>query len=488
MALGAGHAFVFLAKLVYDYRPHEISLGGRLLKTPPTINMSMKGQKQNVTPMLTYNPNDNWRRFLVLEAADGNSKRLTDRMDIFAWHKAIIGIGGSYKSVKPMNDGKQLLVHFQNKAYSDNLLRAEKLIDVPVKVTPHRALNSRCVVGCKELRNMDEEDIKNELQSQGVTKVERMKRRKDGQLVPSDSYILTIKNPNIPPQIKVGFLIRDTKVYIPNPQRCFNCQKYGHNKRFCKNEAKCAKCGQAGHDDHECDNEAKCANCNGDHPAYVRSCPKWKIEKEIIKVKYQKNIPFHEARQQVGGPVTDPSKNSYATVSKSHQWTSNIKAPNTFKTEEEWLTHTIDSLLKRLDAIKAQKSIQNKQSTSSASQLCEITLPAHASEHTNESRSDENEMELNITTSKRAIDEVSAEEEPTSPLPTKRTAPGPLASGQDGTFVPKGAGRGGPSKISTFCPNPPRSGGQGSSGRDRSPIRLPEGTTTLCATKTRQSK
>ena len=478
MALSAGHAFVFLAKLVYDYRPHEISLGGRLLKTLPKINMSMKGQKQNVTPMLTYNPNDNWPRFLVVEAADGNPKRLTDRMDIFAWHKAIIGMGGSYKSVKLMNDGKQLLVHFGNKAYSDNLLRADKLNDVPVKVTPHRALNSsRCVIGCKELRNMDEEDIKNELQSQGVTKVERMKRRKDGQLVPLDSYILTINNPNIPPQIKVGFLIRDTKVYIPNPQRCFNCQKYGHNKRFCKNEA---KCGQGGHDDHECDNEAKCANCNGDHPAYVRSCPKWKIEKEIIKVKYQKNIPFHEARQQVEVPVTDPSKNSYATVSKSHQWTSNIKAPNTFKTEGEWLTHTIDSLLKRLDAIKAQKSIQNKPSTSSASQLCEITLPAHASEHTNESRklnsasampsnvqhdtsaaqNDDNEMDINIITPKRAIHEVSSEEEPTSPLPTKRTAPGPLASGQAGTFVSKGAGRRGPSKISIFCPNPPTLAGR----------------------------
>ena len=67
MALGADHAFVFLAKLVYNDRPHEISLGGRLLKTPPKINMSMKGQKQNVTPMLTYNPNDNLPRFLVVE-------------------------------------------------------------------------------------------------------------------------------------------------------------------------------------------------------------------------------------------------------------------------------------------------------------------------------------------------------------------------------------------------------------------------------------
>ena len=91
-------------------------------------------------------------------------------------------------------------------------------------------------------------------------------------------------------------------------------------------------------------------------------------------------------------------------------------------------------------------------------------------------QSDDNEMDINIMTPKKAIHEVSSDEEPTSPLPTKRTAPGPLASGQDGTFVPKWTGRGGPSKISTFCPNPPRSGGQGSSGRDRSPIRLPNDT------------
>ena len=98
-------------------------------------------------------------------------------------------------------------------------------------------------------------------------------------------------------------------------------------------------------------------------------------------------------------------------------------------------------------------------------------MPSNVQHDTSAAQSDENEMELNITTPKRAIHEVSSEEEPTSPLPTKRTAPGrPLASGQDGTFVPKGARRGGLSKISTFYPKPPRSGGQGSSGRDRSLI------------------
>ena len=268
-----------------------------------------------------------------------------------------------------------------------------------------------------------------------------MKGRKDGQLVLSDSYILTINNPNMPPQIKVGFLISDTKVYILNPQRCFNCQKYGHNNRYCKNQPKYAKCAQAEHDDYECENEAKCANCNSDHPARTRSYSKWKIEKEIIKVKYQKIIPFHEAKQQVEGPITDPSKKSYATASKSHNWTSNIKPPNTLS--------------------------QNKQSTSSASQLCEITLPASASEHTNESRklnsafaiplniqhdtSAAQSDDINTTTQKRPIHEVTSEEDPISPLPTKGTAPDSLDSEQNGTFVPKGAGRAGLSKISTLC-------------------------------------
>ena len=159
-------------------------------------------------------------------------------------------------------------------------------------------------------------------------------------------------------------------------------------------------------------------------------------------------------------------------ISRSHQWTSNIKPPNSFKTEEEWLSHTIDSLLKWLDAIKASACELTNESRklNSAS-----AMPSNV-QHDTSAQSDKNEMHINTTTRKRAIHEVSSQEEPTSPLPTKRTAPGSLASGQDGTFVPKGAGGGGPSKISIFCPNPPRAGEQGSSGRDRSPIQLPNGT------------
>ena len=84
----------------------------------------------------------------------------------------------------------------------------------------------------------------------------------------------------------------------------------------------------------------------------------------------------------------------------------------------------------------------------------ETTIPSTESAlQSAASNDDENEIEMLTMSNKRAIHEVSSEEEPTSPLLTKRTAPGPLASGQDGTFVPKGAGRKGRSiKDLRFLP------------------------------------
>ena len=280
--------------------------------------MSMNRQ-QTSTPCSTPTPNDDRSpRFLVVEAADDNQKPLTQRSDIFALNKAIERMCGPYIFVKPMNNGKQLLVHFGKKIYSDKLLyRSKELNGILVKVTPHRTLNySRCVIWCKELPNMDDEDFQKEYKSQGVTTLGRMKRRNEGQLIPADSYIFTINGQEILKLIKIGFLIPGTKVYLPNPQRCFHCQKYCHNKNICKNEQNCAKYGQTGPEDQDCENEMKCANCDGGHPAYTKKCPKWKTEKEILKRKFQNNISFYEGRQQVEGPATDTSKNSYANVTK----------------------------------------------------------------------------------------------------------------------------------------------------------------------------
>jgi len=85
--------------------------------------------------------------------------------------------------------------------------------------------------------------------------------------------------------------------YIPNPLRCFNCQKYGHSSRACKNPAACVKCGKAGHERASCSNQEQCANCKGKHAASSRECPKWKLEKQVQQIKMERGISFPDARK-----------------------------------------------------------------------------------------------------------------------------------------------------------------------------------------------
>ena len=310
-----------------------------------------KNAKRN-RPMNIAKPIDEyWPRFLMIEESDPN-KPFKGNANIFAITKGVIGNAGEYKSMKQLKSGSYL-VEMTQKIHSELLLKTTNIAGVPVKVSPHRSLNSsRCVIHCRELNNMDVEEIKNELESQGITKVERMKRRKDGQLVPADSYILTCNTPTIPNEIKIGYLKRNTHIYIPNPQRCFKCQRYGHSKNNCRKEQRCAKCGQD-HEDHECDNEHQCVNCGGDHPAYYKSCPHWKKEKDILKIKFEQNISFGEARQRYDQLNPDTSRELYATVANTERpWSNDMRLPTEFNSEYDYLRYLVGYCHERLRVLE----------------------------------------------------------------------------------------------------------------------------------------
>ena len=67
------------------------------------------------------------------------------------------------------------------KKQSDFLLKSQKLVDRPMKVSIHPTLNSRGVIRCRELAGMSETDIRDELSEQGVILVKRIRRKEDGQ-------------------------------------------------------------------------------------------------------------------------------------------------------------------------------------------------------------------------------------------------------------------------------------------------------------------
>jgi len=45
------------------------------------------------------------------------------------------------------------------------------------------------------------------------------------------TFIVTFRTSSIPKHIKIGYLHVPVELYIPNPLRCFSCQKFGHSKK-----------------------------------------------------------------------------------------------------------------------------------------------------------------------------------------------------------------------------------------------------------------
>ena len=157
-----------------------------------------------------------------------------------------------------------------------------------MKADPHRTLNScRGVIKFSDLKSLTKDEIVDGLRLQGVTDCFNITVKSDNNNTDrckTNTFILTFKTATAPTHINVRYLRVKVERYIPNPLRCFKCQKFGHSTRFCKNEAVCHRCGGK-HSEESCNNAAKCTNCSGPHSASSKECPVWLREKEVQRVK-----------------------------------------------------------------------------------------------------------------------------------------------------------------------------------------------------------
>ena len=77
-------------------------------------------------------------------------------------------MAGTLKSIERLRDGT-FLVECGKRAQAQNLLRTNRFIDRPVRVSIHKTLNSsRGVIGCQDLATMTEVEIRDALKDQGV--------------------------------------------------------------------------------------------------------------------------------------------------------------------------------------------------------------------------------------------------------------------------------------------------------------------------------
>ncbi|GBN76990.1 hypothetical protein AVEN_19535-1 [Araneus ventricosus] len=240
----------------------------------------------------------------------------------FLVEKGITSSVGEVKSTKKLRSG-DLLVAVESPKQAKQISKLNSLSTIPVTVNPHATLNSsKGVISCGELLNESVEKITEELSSQGVTHVRRITIRRDGHLLNTKHLILTFDSAKLPEHIKAGYMRLAVRPYIPNPLRCFKCQRFGHSKTSCRGTLTCARCAEVGHESNDCTRTEKCVNCKGEHTSFSRNCFAWKQEKEIITTKIKKQISYQEARKLVKSQTPTPG-NSYVSVAKK-----SISAPS----------------------------------------------------------------------------------------------------------------------------------------------------------------
>lgn len=262
------------------------------------------------TCTFTFKANENFARFLVIESKE--DKPITS-LSPFVIEKQIESLIGTPKNVKKLKNGT-LLIETNRKTQTENLLKTEKFFNMKVTVTEHKTLNTcKGIIRDRMLKKESEESITEYLKQQGVTACKRFKVKKDGHLIDTNTLLLTFNTTSLPKSLKIFYRIIPVEVYVPNPLRCFNCQRFGHHENDCTvpDGSVCEKCGMGDfdHSTHACKNTAKCVNCGQNHISKSNVCEVWKKEKEIMKIKVTQNVTYLEAKKiQENKPETTFAK------------------------------------------------------------------------------------------------------------------------------------------------------------------------------------
>lgn len=211
-------------------------------------------------------------------------------------------------SAKKTRDGKILV-------QTNGLTQAKKLIkltqineNIQVKVTLHSPLNQcKGVVWYREFKHITDEEALEELRSQGVAGIKRMRKREPAnpeKEYETGVYILSFDMQSAPKTITCGYDEVSVREYTDDPKRCFKCLRFGHVQGACQEPEKlCGNCGEGVHVNWQnkeiCRRPKKCVICQSEeHGSFSKDCPAFKKEKKILDIEKEDKVDSEEARRR----------------------------------------------------------------------------------------------------------------------------------------------------------------------------------------------
>lgn len=364
----------------------------------------------------------NWPRFLLIEDTNPQDKRL-GTLSPFVIHKGLKSTAGEPSSVKKLSSGA-LLLECTSKQQSSNYLKLKSFVNVSVKVAPHKTLNScKGVIRSPDLKYATEAEIVESFVH--VADARRITLKKGTTTIATNTFILTFSTPTLPTSLHIGYLNLRVEPYIPNPLRCFQCQKFGHHKANCKNSQVCAKCGNPDHNSEDCKADACCVNCKGSHPSFSKDCREWKFEKDIQRLKTLQRLSYPEARGIVRAcSAASTTTASYAQAAKRVN-SSSVGCQTTFDTvpisrqpvTKSSSCQTVSTLQKLEDSKSVSATLKSKSSTTTK---IPVNTSRQTSDQTQKPKPISNKKQKHISQI-RSVDSAEKTVKARSPSTTRRS-------------------------------------------------------------------
>lgn len=229
-----------------------------------------------------------------------------------------VPIDGAFPEAK----GASYVLKLRSNRLVQRLKNMDQLADgTAIKISEHPVLNkTKCVISCKDTVGYSDEELKAELQDQGVVDIRRITRSEGKERVNTPTVILTINGTVAPEYIEVGWLKCRTRPFYPAPMLCFGCYNFGHTKLRCQQQLPvCGNCSENHQSDREtpCKAAAFCSRCeSSDHSLSSRKCPTYKVEEEIQHLRVDLGISYPAAKQAF---EQRKGKTTYSSVVKSDQ-------------------------------------------------------------------------------------------------------------------------------------------------------------------------
>jgi hypothetical protein len=141
------------------------------------------------------------------------------------------------------------------------------------------------LIKTKNVKHVSDEEFLEEIKSQNIVGIQRIKKKVNGAEVESGVYFLTFSTCEPPEEIKLCYELVPVREFVSSPMRCWNCLGFCHTKKHCENDT--------------CTLPTKCVNCSGNHSSIDRNCATYLMHKEINAIMVYEKVTMKEAPRQI---------------------------------------------------------------------------------------------------------------------------------------------------------------------------------------------